>query len=166
MPASAGVLGTFHEPGAAAEAVRALRAGGFEVRAAMPAPFPEVLEALGGPRSGIGLAAASGALAGLACGTLLTVGTSLAWPIFTGGKPILSFPAFAVVVFEVTVLLGSLATLAALAVASRRGGRPRAFPAGEAPDGDRIGLFAAGGAGEEAERILRAGGAEGVWRVP
>jgi hypothetical protein len=165
MPAEAGVLATFREPEAAAEAIRALRARGFRVRAAMPAPFPEVVQAIGRPRSAIDRIALCGALVGLACGTLLTVATSLAWPLFTGGMPIVSVPPFAIVIFETTVLAGSLATLAALLVAGWRGGGPRTFPDAHALDADRIGVFAAGGDGAEAERILRAGGADGVRHV-
>ena len=165
MPADPGVLATFREPGAAAAAIRALRARGFRVRAAMPAPFPEVLQAIGKPRSAIDRVALTGALVGLACGTLLAVATSLAWPLATGGMPIVSAPPFAVVAFETAVLAGSLANLAAVLVAGWRGGRPRIFPDGEALDEGRIGVFAAGGDGAEAERILRVGGADGVRHV-
>jgi molybdopterin-containing oxidoreductase family membrane subunit len=165
MPASPGVLGTFAEPGAAARAIRALREGGYTVRAAMPAPFPEVVQAVGKPRSPIDFITLPGALLGLACGALFTIGTSLAWRLYTGGKPIVSLPPFVVVIFEVTVLIGSLTNLVAVSVGSWLGGRPAAFPAGERFDGDRIGVFAARGDPARAEAVLRASGAEEVRRV-
>ncbi len=165
MAAEPGLLATFSEPADAASAIRALRAGGFAVRAAMPAPFPEVVAAIGRPRSPIDFITLPGALLGLVAGALLTVGTSLAWRLVTGGKPIVSIPPFVVVIFEVTVLVGSLVNLAAVSVGSFLGGRPRAFPAGLAFDADRIGVFAAGGDPAEAERIARAWRPEEVRRV-
>lgn len=162
MPADPGVLGTFAAPADAARAIRALREAGVrDVRAAMPAPFPEVVEALGRPRSRLGLATFPGAIAGLLAGIGLTVGTSVAWPLVTGGKPIVSIPPFVIVIFEVTVLIGSLTNLVAVATGAYRG---RGFPAAARTTADRIGVFA-GGAEERAERILRERGAGEVRRV-
>jgi hypothetical protein len=163
--ADRGVLGTFAAPAAAASAIRALRAHGFAVRAAMPAPFPEVVAALGRPRSAIDFITLPGALLGVLVGAALTAGTSLAWPIVTGGKPIVSVPPFVIVTFEVAVLVGSLTNLAAVAVGSRLGGRPAAFPRGLTFDAELVGVFAEGGDLAAAERMLRAAGAGEVRRV-
>jgi hypothetical protein len=160
--ADRGVLGTFGAAAEAARAVRALRAAGVaDVRVAMPAAFPEVVEALGRPRSRLGLVTLPGALAGLLAGIALTVGTSVAWPLVTGGKPIVSVPPFVIVIFEATVLVGSLTNLVAVYVGGWRG---RGFPVAPDATGDSIGVFAAGG-DDRAERILRDGGAEEVRRV-
>jgi len=165
MPADEGVLATFADPTSAARAVSALRAAGHaDVRAAMPAPFPEVVAALGKPRSPIGYFTLPGALVGLLCGVALTVGTSVAWPLVTGGKPIVSWPPFVIVIFEVTVLVGSLVNLAAVALGSWHGGRARVFPAHERFDSDRIGVYVPAGTAD-AERILRESGAEEVRRA-
>ncbi len=162
----AGVVGVFSEPGAAARAVGALRAaGGAEVRLAMPGPFTGPSAALGRPRSRLGWVTFLGALAGMAAGIALTVGTSVAWPLVTGGKPIVSLPPFVIVIFELTVLFGSLVNLAALVVAAWRGERRRPFPALDRFRADRIGVFAAGGDPALSERILRDAGAEEVSRV-
>jgi hypothetical protein len=166
MPVDQGVLGSFSGPEAAARAVRALKAGGFDdVRAAMPAPFSEVVAALGKPRSAIDFVTFPGALLGLLCGIGLTVGTSIAWPIVTGGKPIVSIPPFVIVIFEVTVLIGSLTNLAALSLGTWHGGRLRFFPSRAQFNADRIGVFAAGADPVVAERILRESGAQEVSRV-
>ena len=162
MRADPGVLGTFGAPAEAALAIRALRdAGVRDVRAAMPAPFPEVVEALGRPRSRLGLATFPGAIAGLLAGVALTVGTSVAWPLVTGGKPVVSIPPFVIVIFELTVLVGSLTNLVAVVLGAWRG---RGFPAVARTTADRVGVFA-GGEGDRAERILRERGAEEVRRV-
>ncbi len=166
MPVEPGVLGSFAEPSAAARAVRALKAAGFaDVRTAMPAPFPEVVAAIGKPRSPIDFVTFPGALVGLLCGIGLTVGTSVAWPLVTGGKPIVSVPPFVIVIFEVTVLIGSLANLAAVSAGSWHGGRARVFPAHQKFNADRIGVYAVGGEAALAERLLRESGAEEVGRV-
>jgi hypothetical protein len=140
------VAATFVDARSAAAAIRALRARSCEVRAAMPVPFPEVLAALGGPPSRLGRASLAGALAGAAAGALLTAGTSLAWPMVTGGKPIVALPPFAIVTFEVSVLCAALATVAALLLGCRRGRDERGLPAPEALAGDRIAIVAAGNA--------------------
>lgn len=166
MPAEAGVLGSFGEPSAAAGAVRALKGAGFaDVRVAMPAPFPEVVLAIGKPRSPIDFVTFPGALVGLLCGIGLTVGTSLAWPLVTGGKPVVSIPPFVIVIFEVTVLIGSLTNLLAVSLGSWHGGRARVFPGQPTFNADRIGVYAVGGDPALAERVLRESGAEEVGRV-
>ncbi len=165
MRARPGVLATFVEPARAAGAVRALRQEGFvDVRVAMPAPFPEVVAAIGKPTSPIGLVTWPGALLGLLCGIGLTVGTSVAWPLVTGGKPIVSWPPFVIVIFEVTVLVGSLVNLVAVAVGDWHGGRARMFPAHVSFNADRIGVFVPG-VEPAAGRILEGAGAEEVRRV-
>jgi len=166
MPAEAGILGSFGEPSAAAAAVRALKGAGFaDVRVAMPAPFPEVVAAIGKPRSRIDFVTFPGALVGLLCGIGLTVGTSLAWPLITGGKPVVSIPPFVIVIFEVTVLIGSLTNLVAVSVGSWHGGRARVFPRNVTFNADRIGVLAVGGDSALAEQLLRDLGAEEVGRV-
>jgi molybdopterin-containing oxidoreductase family membrane subunit len=160
-----GLLATFAEPAPAAGAVRRLRDAGFTVRAAMPAPFPELVAALGRPRSPVQWVTFPGALLGLLLGITLTVGTSLAWPLVTGGKPIVSVPPFVIVIFELTVLVGSLANLVAVAVGTRLGARAEAFPAGVPFDPQLVALFVKGADPEEAERTLREAGAKEVRRV-
>ena len=49
-----------------------------------------------------------GALSGLLFGLFFTIWTSLDWPIIRGGKPILAFPPFVIIAFELTVLFGGV----------------------------------------------------------
>src|SRR5437868_5814712 len=118
MPREAGVLAVFADVSLASGAVRALHAEGIEVRAAMPAPFPELVSAMNRPISLIGLSTLTGAVAGGAIGLLLAAGGSWAWPIVVGGMPIVSLPAFLVIVFEVAVLVGAITNFAGLTIVS------------------------------------------------
>lgn len=166
MARETGVLAVFADPQAAAGAVRALHAAGHaDVRAAMPAPFPELVEALGRPRSRIGWATLFGGAAGTIGGLTFCIWTLLSWGLVTGGKPIVSLPPFAVVAFELTVLTGTVVNLVAMVVAVSRGVRRRAMPYDDRFSADRIGVFAPGGDAETAETILRRNGAEEVRRV-
>jgi hypothetical protein len=165
MPAEGGVLATFLEPRQAAAAMLSLRERGFRVRAVMPAAYPDVIAAVGKPRSRIDFITLPGALLGIALGMLLTAGTSLAWPLVTGGKPIVSWPPFLIVTFEVAVLVGSLVNLVAVAVGTWRGGRHVEFPAAVPFLAGRIAVHAAGEDLAVAERLLRSAGAEEVSRV-
>ncbi len=163
--AERGALGSFADPADAARAVRTLRERGLAVRVSMPAPFPEVVAALGRPRSPLQWATFPGALVGLLCGIALTAGTSLAWPLVTGGKPIVSVPPFVIVIFELTVLVGSLVNLVAVAVGTRVGARPAVFPTALPVDPELVVLFASGLDAEAAERALHDAGAQEVRRV-
>jgi len=163
-----GVLAVFADPAPAARAVVALRAAGHaDVRAAMPALFPELVRALDRPRSPLDSITLSGALLGVGCGFALCIGTALAWPLVTGGKPIVSIPPFVIIAFELSVLFGALVNLATLAVLGGRGRRRREVPRDPRFSGDRIGVFvaAAGAGAEAAEALLREHGAEEVRRV-
>jgi hypothetical protein len=166
MSPEPGVLAAFASPADAARAIRALRAGGFEdVRAAMPAAYPQVLEALERPQSPIVFASLPGAAVGVAAGLALTIGTSLLWHLVTGGKPVVSIPPFIVISFELAILMGSIATLSALLAGGWHGGRPQAFPPGARFSGERIGVFVGGRDGRIARDILHAAGGEEVTDV-
>jgi ActD protein len=160
-----GVLGVFADPAQAAQAVAALRAAGHDdVRAAMPAPFPELVEALSQPPSPLDRVTLSGALAGVGCGFALCIGTALSWPLVTGGKAIVSIPPYVIIAFELSVLIGALVNLATLAILGGRGRRRRGVPDDLRFSHDRIGVFVVGGS-DAAEKLLTAHGAEEVRRV-
>ena len=165
MVEPAGLVGVFAAPSAAAEAARALRSAKYQVRAAMPAPFPEVMDAVGRPPSKLGLVTIGGAALGGALGLWLAIGTSLAWPLRVGGKPIVSLPAFLVIVFESAVLIGALANFLGLAFLAVRARRTHPVPTDPRFSRDRIGLFVPGAPDAAAEDLLWKSGAEEVRRV-
>ena len=166
MPAERGVLAVFADVDLAAGAVRALRSAGHaDVRVASPAPFPAISEALGRPRSRLDSVTLSAAALGVVGGFALCIGTAVAWPLMTGGKPIVSIPPFVIIAFELSVLVGAVVNLAALAFMAARARRRRAVPADPRFSADRIGVFVVGGDLMGAERTMRAGGAEEVLHV-
>jgi len=68
----------------------------------------ETEELLDESQSGVRFFAGSGALTGLATGFAFTILTVLDWPMITGGKPLISIPAFLVIGYELTILFGCL----------------------------------------------------------
>ncbi len=79
----------------------------------MPHPDHEVEELVEQyvPHSKLKYFTLAGALSGFFGGFALTIGTVLDWPLITGGKPLISIPAFIVIVFEMTILLGATISL-------------------------------------------------------
>ncbi len=165
MPPEAGVVGVFAEPARAAAAVRELRSAGWhDIRVAMPAPYPEIVEALGRPRSRVDAVVLSGAAFGTAAGFALCIGTALAWPLLTGGKPIVSIPPFVIIAFELAVLIGAFVNLGVLAYVTVRGRQRRGVPPDVRFSGDRVGVFVPAADSGAVEELLRRAGAEEVKR--
>ena len=65
-----------------------------------------------------------GAACGFVIGLLLTVGTQISYPMVTGGKPILSIPPMAIVMYEGTMLGAIIMTVFGILFESRL---PRLF---------------------------------------
>ncbi len=105
-------------------------------------------------------------MVGAITGFILTIGASLHNPIVSGGKPIVSLPAFLIIAFELTILFGALATIAGMFWAM---GLPR-FTLDDSYDprfsADRFGIrvVCRKDQGESVAEILRAAGAEEVCR--
>jgi hypothetical protein len=121
----------FTDPDAAARALRALRQAEVTgAQVASPAPFPAVhLTGRPGPWPLLGKLALLGGVTGLACAALLQAITSESLGLMVGGKPILSWPAFGVIMFELTMLFAGGANFLALvilAAISRRRMPPQA----------------------------------------
>lgn len=121
-----GVLGVFAYLDTATDAIKRLRAKGFPLTVYSPTPRHEIEEALETPESAVRIFTIMGAFTGTAAGAALAIWTSLDWPLIVGGKEIVSLPAFSVIMFEVTILLGALSTVAGLFITGRlpRIGRP------------------------------------------
>ena len=115
-----GVFGIFTYIDSTVQAIKKLREAGYKnLRVFSPFPNLEIEEALANRESIVRFFTLTGATLGALCGLTLTILTSLDWPLRTSAKPIVSLPPYMIIVFELTVLLGSLATLLGLLINSR-----------------------------------------------
>ena len=121
-----GVLGVFAYLDSATDAIERLRAKGFPLTVYSPTPRHELEHALEAPESAVRIFTIMGGFTGTAAGAALAIWSSLDWPLIVGGKEIVSLPAFSVIMFEMTILLGALSTVAGLFITGRlpRLGRP------------------------------------------
>ena len=84
-----------------------------------PAPFQEIEDAENPKPSGVRAFTLMGGLTGLVLGFALQIWMSLDWPIKIGGKAYASIPAYVIIGFELTILLGGLATFLGLLIVGR-----------------------------------------------
>ena len=116
------VLAIFRNDQDAADATDALQGlgmsnGDFEILSGVPYPEGAFGERI--KRLRIYVFPFVGALLGLAVALLLTIGTQISYPMVTGGKPILSIPAMAIVSYEGTMLGAILFTVIGIIFESR-----------------------------------------------
>lgn len=140
MPERAHLTAVFDDPDAASQALAALKAQGVTTaRVASPAAFP-VVNQTGhpGPWRALGWIALVGALTGLGCAIALQVATSRSMGLIVGGKPVVSWTAFGVVMFELTMLFGGIANFTALVLLSAFTRRQIARRARAEVDSERI----------------------------
>jgi len=113
--AQEGVLGIFARLVPLLQACKRLRREGFEnFQVITPIPVEEIQEIMEKPKSSVRLFALFGGMLGMASGFALTIGTSLDIGLISGGKPIVSLPAYVVIAFEMTILFGALGTVLGL----------------------------------------------------
>jgi hypothetical protein len=140
---STGVLGVFAYLDSTTDAIGRLRGKGFPLTVYSPTPRHEIEHALHPPESAVRIYTLMGAFTGTAAGAALAIWTSLNFPLITGGKEIVALPAFVVIMFEVTVLLGALSTVAGLFLTAGlpRSGRSSAGLYHPSFTSDRFGVF-------------------------
>jgi hypothetical protein len=139
-------------------AVRHARASGQDVvEVFAPYPVHGLPEALALAPSRLPWACLAFGLVGLAIGLTLEVWTSAVdWPLNVGGKPLLSWPAFVPVAFELVVLFAGLGTVATFLVRERGRRRPPKTPATLRATDDRfVVTIAATDATFDAEALSR-----------
>ena len=159
-----GVLASFDFVDAAVEAIRAVKALGIrDLTVYSATPNHEIEEALGQRVSPVRLFTLIGGLTGCTAGFAMTIWMSYDWPVVVGGKPIASIPPYVVIAFELTILLGALSTVAAVALFSILMGR-RGVAYNPRFTDDQIGIFVpvSGDQAGRVEQLLRAAGAEEV----
>jgi hypothetical protein len=161
-----GILASFVHVDAAVDAIRALRAMGLrDLIVYSPAPNHEIDEALSHRVSPVRLFTLIGGLTGCAAGFAMTIWMSLDWPVVLGGKTIASIPPYVVIAFELTILLGALSTVAAVALFSVFMGKRGVAYDPQFSD-DQIGIFVPAPTDQlgPVEQLLRSAGAVEVRR--
>ena len=147
-----GFLGIYAELDAAVMAIEKLREMGMkDITVFSPTPRHELEHALDKPESPVRMFTLVGALTGAAAGFALAIWTSLDWPLITGGKAIISLPAFVVPAFEVTILLGALSTAAGLLINARLPNRRKHVVYDPSFSVDRFGVYVEPPHGREEE---------------
>ena len=162
------VIGLFTDEDAAADAMDAVASAGFgqgEYEVLTGTPYPEGTFGEAEPVHKLYRFPLVGAACGFIVGLLLTAGTQLAFPLVTGGKPLLSIPPMAIIMYEGTMLGAIIFTVFGIIFESRL---PRLFMGAydtritEGYIG--IAVTAEEGRMEGAEGVLRGAGAEDVKR--
>ena len=116
------ILGLYDNPNAAADAGDALKAAGIDEQDydfLTDSPYPEGAFGEREEKHRLYIFPFVGALLGLTSGILLTSMTQVAYPMVTGGKPILSLPPMAIVSYEGTMLGAILFTVLGIIFESR-----------------------------------------------
>ena len=168
MLARRSVIGLFKGVDEAADALDAVRAGGFEsneYEILTGTPYPEGAFGEDETHHSLYRYPLIGAACGFIIGLILTAGTQLAYPLVTGGKPILSIPPMSIIMYEGTMLGAIIFTVIGIIIESRL---PRVFMGAYdtrvtegfigitvTTDAERVG---------KAEEILQNAGAEDVKR--
>ncbi len=104
------ILGLYAEAGAAADGVQALRQAGFapkDYEILTGSPYPEGAFGEEPTPNRLPYFAIAGAACGFAVATLFVIGLQMAFPLVTGGKPLLSIPPSIIILFEGS-MLGSI----------------------------------------------------------
>lgn len=110
-----GIIANFKYLDEFCDAIRSIRQrddfSGFE--ALSPTSYHEIEEASGFGPSPVRFFTLIGALTGMSTGLALCLYFDIDWPLVVGGKTpgFYSFPAFVVIMFEMTILFGALATI-------------------------------------------------------
>lgn len=117
---TAGTLGVYDAVDAAAETIERLRAAGIRrMTVFSPVPSHDLEHALHAGESPVRLFTLVGGLTGAATGFAMPTWMSMDWPLVTGGKPIVSLPAWVIIAFELTILFGALSTVAGMFIMAR-----------------------------------------------
>jgi len=127
MLAKRSIIGLFTEELAAADALDALRAAGYEqgeYEVLTGTPYPEGTFGEEEPKHTLYRWPLIGAACGFIVALVLTAGTQLAYPLVTGGKPVLSIPPMSIIIYEGTMLGAIIFTVIGILIESRL---PRIF---------------------------------------
>jgi Protein of unknown function (DUF3341) len=110
-----GLLAEFESPEALIEAARKARKAGYRnLDAFTPFPVEGLAETLRLRPATIGRVGLIGGIAGAALALIMQIGVSYDYPLNVGGRPVNALSAFAVVTFELTILISALSMFVAM----------------------------------------------------
>ena len=121
------VLGLYTDEDVAADAMDGLKAAGYDISeydVLTGTPYPEGTFGEAEPVHKLYRWPLIGAACGFIIGLILTTGTQIAYPVVTGGKPILAIPPMAIIMYEGTMLGAIIFTVIGIIFESRL---PRLF---------------------------------------
>lgn len=161
-------LGLFHDPESALAAAGRLKSAGFARPELMsPIPIHGVEEVLGPKKSVIRRFTLFGGIFGGLAGFAMAAGTAVLYLHPSGGRPIITFPPFLIISYEMTILCGILATVLGFLVSARFPAiRERVYVPEAAVD--KFAVTVACDSEEQlslAQTILRETGAENVRKI-
>ncbi len=119
---SKSVLGLYNDPNQAADAMDALKNAGFALGTfdvLTGTPYPEGAFGEHVPQHRLFRFPAFGAIIGFTLALFLTAATQIAYPLVTGGKPILSLFAMLVILYEMSMLSAVISTVVGIVIESR-----------------------------------------------
>ena len=162
------VLGLFTSEDAAADAMDSLKDAGYsssEYEVLTDTPYPEGTFGEAEPVHKLFRWPLIGAACGFIVALVLTSGTQLAYPMVTGGKPILSIPPMSIILYEGSMLGAIIFTVIGILLESRL---PRLFMCAydsRITDGYiGVTVTAEQDRAENAEQVLKNAGAEDIKR--
>ncbi len=112
MSGAVEIVGRFADEHACADCIEKLKSvRGAAVKVFSPIPSHRIEHAVGKPRSPVRAFVLTGGILGIVTAIALTVGTSWEWNLVVGGKPIVSWPPFIIIMFELMVLFGGISAV-------------------------------------------------------
>jgi len=103
------IISSFADDAQAAHAIEELRAAQVgDFKTFSPIPSHKIEHAIGKSKSPVRWIVLAGGISGVLTGLAITIGTTYEWRLNAGGKPLLSWPPFIVICFELMVLLGGI----------------------------------------------------------
>jgi hypothetical protein len=160
-----GVMGVYFYVDDAADAVRSLRqAGHQDLSVFSPVPHHEIEHALDQGPSLVRWVTFGGGLLGFIGGMSLCVYSVLSYPIVTGGKELISLPAFMIPTYESMILLGGISNLLGMLALGRLPHLKSKAPYDPRFSEDRIGIWVPcrGDEARRVEKMMKGHGAEEV----
>ena len=103
------IISSFADDTQCAQAIEQLRAAELgDFNAFSPIPSHKIEHAIGRSKSPVRWLVLAGGITGVLTGLAITIGTTYEWRLNAGGKPLLSWPPFIIICFELMVLLGGI----------------------------------------------------------